>query len=685
MSTVQDTNTTAAPNEALSEAYARWKKSVEAELKGAPFDKKLVTRTFEGVALQPLYTRADAANLPDVASRPGQAPYLRGTRPLGYKQRPWEVAQEIAAASPKAFNTALVADLMHGQDSVVLAANDAGGISDLKDLTAALSGVDLNAIPVHLETGVDALPLASLYVTFAQKKKFDLTKLTGSVAADPLGEWVKSGRLPRTVAAHFDDVAGWTTWAAANAPQLRTIGVNGRVWAEAGGNAVHELAFSLASAAEYLRALSERGLDASSAASRIRFQFAVGPQFFTEVAKFRAFRALWTRVVVAFGASEETAAKALVHAATCRWNKTRLDVNVNMLRVTTEALSAVLGGCDSLHITPYDEVLGTTDDFSRRIARNVHTLLAEEFSFTQTADPAGGSWYVEKLTDELARKAWAVFQQIEAAGGYVAALRAGLPQKLVTEAAAEKMDAVGKRRLGLIGTNLFPNLKEKPVAAAKAAAKRASKAKKSVAAPAVAQNASWSDRFAAATKAAADGASIDGLAQLEPAAGSADAAITAVHPFRASAGFEQLRSASDAFAAKSGKRPQVFLAKMGPALQHKARADFSSGFFAAGGFEIQGRQAFDTPEAAAKAAADSGAPVVVLCSTDDTYPALVPSFAGAVKAATGGKIAVVLAGLPADAAAVESFRKAGIDEFIHVRANVRDVLAKFLKQIGALE
>lgn len=683
MSTVHNTNTTAAPNEAVTEAFARWKKTVEAELKGAPFDKKLVTRTFEGVALQPLYTSADLSGLPDLASRPGQAPFLRGKHADGYKQRPWEVAQEIAASTPEAFNKALVADLMRGQDSVVLAPNcgaDSLTISNLKDLSAALANVDLGAVPVHMDAGAEALSLASLYVAHARKQKTNLSTLTGSVTADPVGEWVRNGRLSQSVGDLYDELAGWTSWAAKNAPELRTIGVNARIWADAGGTAVHELAFALAAAVDYLRALKDRGVENNVAASRIRFQFAVGPQFFTEIAKFRAFRSLWTRVLVAFGLSDEIAARATVHVATCRWNKTRLDPHVNMLRVTTEALSAVLGGCDSLNIAPFDEVMGSSDDFSRRIARNVHTLLAEEFSFTQAADPAGGSWYVEKLTDELARKAWALFQSVEAKGGYTAALREGMPQALVTEAVKEKTDAVGKRRLGLIGTNLFPNLKEKPLATQAPAAKPAA-AKSTAAAKQLEKGASWQDRFAAAVEAATAGADIaQGRAETFPP----EWTITAVQSWRASAGFEQLRAASDSFAQRTGKRPRVFLAKMGPALQHKARADFSAGFFAAGGFEIVAKQSFETAADAAKAAAESGAPVAVLCSTDETYPALVPEFAGAVKAATGGKVSVVLAGMPAEAAVVESFRAAGVDEFIHIRASVYAVLAKFLKQIGAL-
>lgn len=679
---------TSAPSAPLSEAFAQWKKVVEAELKGASFDKKLVTPTFEGVALQPLYTRADLAGLANIATPPGKVPYLRGVRPFGYKDQPWAVAQEITARSAAEFNAALIGDLMGGQNNIVLKPNTPHGvtIADLADLNTALAGVDFAAVPINIVAGADALPLAAMFLELARARGFTWEKLTGSVASDPLSEWTVTGGLDTKIESCYDGLAGWTAWAAMHAPKLKTLGVNAALWGDAGGTAVHELAFALAAATEYLRALAARGISPDLASARFRFRFSIGPQFFTEVAKFRAFRPLWTRVLVAFGVPASTAVDAFVHAATGRWNKTLLDPQVNLLRVTTEALSAVLGGCDSLHIAPFDQVRGATDDFSRRIARNVHTLLAEEFNFTQTADPAGGSWYVEKLTDKLARKAWELFQVIESRGGLAAALREGYPQQLVSKAAEEKADAIGKRRLGLIGANLFPNLKEKAISAAPAITPVVQDRLYALY-PALAEpppSIGWPARLEKAFVAARSGAHIDQLVSLAHSNPTAESVIHSVVPWRASFGFETLRQASDAFAQSSGKRPRVFLAKIGPPAQHKARADFSTGFFAPGGFEIMGKQSFDTAEAAAVAALASGAPIAVLCSTDDTYPGLVPAFTAAVKTGSGDGIIVVLAGLPPDPATVTSYRAAGIDAFIHVRANLLESLTQFLQQIGAL-
>lgn len=630
----------AAPVETLSAALAQWRKTVESELKGVPFEKKLVTRTPEGTALQPLYTRLDLAGVPDLEQAPGVAPFLRGTSANSAVSRTWEYCQEIPAATPTEFNRALHTALMGGQNSVSLpAALVRAGVDDVLQ---ALDKVAIDCVPVHLDTGAIARPLASHYLAAAERRSIPPGLLTGGITADPLAEWVKNGRLAAPLASQLDALAEWTSAAAVTAPSLRTVGVSTVAWSDAGATATQELAFALAAGVEYLRELARRDVAVATTAARTRFSFAVGPQFFSEIAKFRAFRLLWARAMAAFGAGV-VAKDVVVHARTGTWNKTLHDVHVNMLRVTTEACSAVLGGVDSLHVSPFDEVCGTSDEISQRIARNVHTLLAEEFHFTDTADCAGGSWYVEKLTDDFARRAWKLFQEIEALGGYAAALRAGMPQKLVAASAADKDDAISKRRMGLIGTNLFPNLREKP--------------------PVVKAN---------ATAPAVAGLGAVGCDE-----------ITTVKARRAAEGFEELRRAADGFAKRTGARPKVFVAKIGPVKQHKARADFTAGFFAVGGFEMTGKEAFETGEAAAKAAAASGAPIVVLCSTDETYPELVPAFGKTLKAAKP-EVALVLAGLPADAAVTTAFREAGVDEFIHVRANVREVLAKFLKKIGAL-
>lgn len=620
----------------LVTVLARWRSTVENELKGVPFEKKLVTRLPEGIALQPLYSALDTRGLADAKALPGQAPFTRGKSADGYRSARWECAQEIAAATPKEFNEALSAELMCGQDSVVLPTHGFGGAE--ASLAAALEGVDLRAVTLHYDVGARPRANGEALLACSRHGGTPTARLRGSITGDPLAVWVKNGSLPESYEKMLDELAAWRGYLSLASPAMRSIGVSTLPWANAGASANQELAFALEAGTEYIRALVARGANVADVARAMRFSFAAGNQFFVEVAKFRAFRPLWSRVLAAFGEKAVEELMPVVQARTSDWTKTVHDAHVNMLRVTTEALSAVLGGVESLHIAPYDEVSGATNGFSRRIARNLHTLLSEEFSFTDAADPAGGSWYIEKLTDELARRAWILFQEIEAAGGYVAALRAGVPQAMVEKTAAAKADAIDRRRQGIIGTNLFPNLNETALAAP-----------------------------APLTKAA------QGAEPIKPATAR-----------RAAEKYEALRAAAKAYAiSHGGKAPQVFLAKIGPVVQHKARADFTTGFFAAGGFKPMGKDSFPGAAEAAKAAIESGAPVAVLCSTDDTYPELVPAFAGAVKAVKP-EVVVIVAGLPADEALAKAWKAAGVDEFIHLRANNRVMLESFLKKIGAL-
>ena len=615
----------------------------------------------------------------------------------------------LPGPAPADFNRALVAALASGQNAALLPLDaaarrgrsplEAGGaeigadgvsLADATDVATALHGVDFSGAPLRIETGAVAGPFAAVLAAAFPAPAGGLGTLKGAVTADPLAWFATEGLLGVSLATCLDDLAGWTALVAGAAPEVKTIGVDSAWVLEAGGNAVQELAAGLAMAVEYLRALEERRVPVAVSAPRCAFSFAIGPQFFLEIAKLRAFRLLWSRVLAAWG-DPSLAAAAGLHARTARFDKTILDPHVNLLRTTTESLAAVLGGADSVQVGPFDEMARVPGELSQRIARNIALMLSAEFNFHEVTDAAGGSFFVEALTDELARKAWALFQEIEGKGGFVTTLTQGVLQTLIAATAAEKRRQLDTRRLAILGTNLFPNLREKPLpvstfdAAAWRAARRAEIAARAnpaaVNLPA-AGNARWSARFEQAVAAAKSGATLAAISAAWLPAGETVATVQAARPWRAAEGFEALRATADRYAQTNGRRPQVFLAKMGPVKQHKPRADFSAGFFAVGGFEALGKDSFVDAAAAAEAAHASGAPIVVLCSTDETYPTLVPAFAAAAKAHQPALL-VVLAGLPADAATVETYRQAGIDAFIHVRANVRVLLAQLLAKIGA--
>lgn len=696
--------------------YDEWRQAAEKTLKGVPFEKKLITKTYEGIDLRPIYVRADTAGLPHMQTLPGLPPYVRGTEPLGYVLKPWEVCQELPYGAPAEVNRAARADVARGQtalnlplDRATLAGLDPdaaatgdvgqGGVSlaSAADVTTILDGVTPAQPPLLIQAGAQALPVAALVLAAARRQGASPEQVRGCIGMDPLGTLAAHGTLSLPLKRAYDEMAQLSAWAAANAPELRTISIALHPYHDGGGNAVQELAFALATGVAYIRALLARGLAIDTIAAQIQFSFSIGAHFFMEIAKLRAARLLWSRVVAAFGGSGP-AQKMAIHARTSAWTKTRSDANNNMLRATAEAFAGVMGGCDSLHVSPFDEAAGLPDDFSRRIARNVHIILRQECNFFRLVDPAGGASSVETLTDELARSAWTLFQEIERQGGMAQALQAGFPQAQVARMRTQRLAGVAQRKDVIVGANLYPNLKERPVEVRKtdsAALQRERTAalqnlreasdpgQRSDALATLAQAAAGIPEqvVEAAIAAAMHGATLGDLTEALRAGFGAGPTVGAIPPGRASEQFEALRAAAEAYAARTGQRPQVFLANMGPVAQHKARSDFATGFFETGGFGVSTNDGFATVEAAAQAAQAAGAPIVVICSADDTYPAIVPPLTQALKAARP-TTTVILAGYPADQ--VESYRQAGVDEFIHLRANCYEVLARLQKQQGVM-
>ena len=693
--------------------YDEWRKAAEAMLKGAPFEKRLITKTHEGINLQPMYWAKDAEGLSHLDSLPGFPPYVRGTDTLGFKANPWEVSQELPYATPEEFNRALRADLERGQTTINMPldratllgedvdrvhAEDVGrggvSISSLDDLGKALDRVDLEQTPIFIQAGASAVPIGSMLLALLQKQAKQAGQLSGCIGADPLGELATLGKLPRSISGAYDDMAQFTAWAAANAPELQTVIVQGHPYHDGGGNAIQELACAIATGVEYLREMQNRFLPIDTAAPRIRFALSLGSNFFMEMAKLRAARMLWARVVKAFGGNDESQ-KMRIHARTSSWNKTAYDPNVNMLRTTTEAFSGVLGGCDSLHISPFDEAVRAPTDHTRRVARNTHTVLREEAGLTRTVDPAGGSWYVENLTDTVASKSWDLFQEIEKQGGMFQSLQAGYPQAAVAETAAGRAKSYAQRRDVFVGVNMYANMTETPLEAPKIDADALQQKRNAeLTAYRAAVDEEWrqsaleklttstpDEVIKAAIHAASGGATLEDLCQALASSEEMDPLIEPVKIQRGSVAYEQLRRQAEAYAECTGSLPKVFLANMGPIPQHKARADFTRGFLEVGAFDVIGNDGFATTDDAAKAAIDSGAQVVVICSTDKTYPDLVPSLAKSIKDAKPDTV-LLLAGYPTDH--IEAFKTAGVEDFIHLRANCYEMLVNIQNKIGVV-
>ncbi len=694
-----------------------WRVAAEKLLKGIPFDKKMVFRTYEGIDLRAMYSSADLPPGTAESQLPGFPDFRRGGHVLGRDGETWEITQEISYPTYEEFGTALRHDLQQGQTGIYLPLDRAaragldpdqsdeehvgrGGVSitSLSELALALEGVDLSRYALYIEAGQSGpVFLAMVSALLAQQGK-PSDALRGSVGTDPIGTLIRDGVLPASLEGAYDEMYSATHWAVLHAPLVRTIAASGSPYRNAGADAVQELACAVGTAVEYVRAMLDRGLTIHDIARRVWFTFSIGTDFFMEVARLRAARMIWSGVVEAFGGNEEDQVM-MMHARTSGFTLTQVDPYVNMLRATTGAFAAAAGGADSVHVAPFDELFRTPDEFSRRIARNSQIILGAEAHVDSVIDPAGGSWYVEWLTDALAHKSWALFQDIEAKGGMAEAVKGGFIQKLVNDAAAVRKEGSDRRRDPIVGVSVYANAAETPLDARPVDAeafhrRRSGLMKKLKGSPdrrpetpirrclARIQESASAEKMALMIDAVSSGATLGEIALVwRSARGETPAKAEPLPVRRQAEAYEELRDAMSRFTARTGSRPRVFLASMGPVGQHKARADFSTAFFAAGGYDILAPGGFDTAEGAVRAAATSGAAIVVLCSTDDTYPSIVPTFCALLKASCPG-VTIVLAGYPQDH--IGSFRKAGIDEFVHIRANVVEVLRSLAQRIGVM-
>ena len=686
-----------------------WKAACEALLKGAPFEKKMFTKTYEGITFDPMYTRKHTEDILPKGVMPGMGDYLRGVDAAGYIGKPWGIAQACDETLPAENNELL----RHEHDKgatiyhIVLdtasrtgvdarqaeAVGDTGtSVTTVEDMHVLLTGLDLAKFPLYVYAGANAVPLLALVAAARRAAGEDMAAVRGIVGADPIGALAADGKLPASLDAHYDSLAAAARWATVNAPHLRTVFVRSDVYSNGGANDVQEVASVLATATAYLRALCERGLTIDEAASQIAFAFSMGANFFLQIAKLRAVRPLWAQIVGAFGGSAE-AQKMRIHARPALFFKTIYDPYVNMLRNTTEIFSGVVGGIDSFESAPFDEPIRKGDEFSRRIARNVQIMLQEEFGLLQPIDPAGGSWAVETLTRQMKEKIWAEFQRIEKEGGIIAALRAGSLQESVAAVLAARFKNADLRRDRIVGNNMYPNMtetlldrREEDTAAMKQARKEtidaylsdidAEHCKKALAAFKA------DGALGHGIEAALAGATIAELmAAVTEGKGSSET-VAAIAPHRWSERFEALRQRTEDYKAAKNDNVKIFLANMGPIPQHKARADFTTGFLQVGAFEVLGNDGFKTVEEAAEAARASGADAVVICSTDATYPEIVPALAPKLHEVLPNARVFLAGAAPKDL--LETYNNAGIDEYISVKANCYEVLERLQKKKGMI-
>ncbi|WDO05670.1 methylmalonyl-CoA mutase subunit beta [Streptomyces murinus] len=549
--------------------HEQWQRLVEGvlrksgkEVSGAAAEDALSTTLEDGLRTRPLYTARDTAPDPGL---PGFAPFVRGARPEGGVADGWGVRQRHTTLA----DGAVLADLENGGTSLWLALGE-GGIP-LADLGRALEGVYLDLAPVVLDAGRDTAEAAEALLALYADKGVEPKAVRGNLGGDPLGYEARTG-----TAQDFAPYADLAARCAETYPGLRALTVDALPYHEAGGSAAQELGASLATGVAYLRALTEAGLSVEQAAGQLEFRYAATADQFLTIAKLRAARRLWARVAEVSGAP----GAQTQHVVTSPVMMSRRDPWVNMLRTTIATLAAGVGGADSVTVLPFDHALGLPDAFARRIARNTSTILIEESYLARVIDPAGGSWYVERLTDELAEAGWEFFRTIERDGGQAAVLRSGRLRTDLATTWAERSKKLAKRREPITGVSEFPLLAEKPV-------------------------------------------------EREPAPQAPSGGLPRV---RRDEAFEELRARSDAHLAATGARPRIFLATLGSAAEYTARASFAANLFQAGGIEPVTEGTFE----------DSGATEAVLCSSDATYAERAEETAAALRAA--GARQVFLAG-----------------------------------------
>lgn len=624
-----------------------WEKAINADLKGADYAKKLIWNTWEGVNVKPYYRSEDLKDLGWLlANLPGEFPYARGSKKLA---NDWEVRSEIFESDLAQANASALRNLSRGCDGVSFSVICREGrifgqnVQSQQDFDTLINGIDLKKTALHLDFSGHAKQAYS-YLVAAAEKQNALAEVKGSLVYDPIQKLAATGKLCYDRDGLRKAVAELAKNVAAKTPGVRAITVQTHAYHNAGSNILQELAIALAAGTEYMDALTEAGMTGVEAAKSIGFSFSIGSNYFFEIAKIRAFRVLWAAILKEYKAEDVA---PYVHGRTSMWNATQFDPNVNMLRGTTEAMSAVIGGVDALTVVPYDAVFRTPDEFSYRIARNTQLILKSESALQRLIDPAAGSYYIESMTDTLATKAIEQLKLIEAKGGIIAALLDGSIQKEIADVQSKKEKAIIARREVLLGTNQYPNLTET--------------ISTSIQLPEGVPYKESNEGHSCCSK-------VGCTIEVKPLAIRRGAEV-----------FEKMRLSTEAFAQKTGSAPKVFIWTAGNLAMRLARATFVKNFYGCAGFASIDTNGIKTAEEGIALAKSHNPDIFVICSKDEEYADIAAAVVAPIKAAFP-KASVVIAGYPEDQ--IESLKAQGVDDFVHVRTNVVEHLTAIQAKLG---
>ncbi len=669
----------------MSDKMAKWQALAAKELKGQSPDA-LVWDTLEGIAVKPLYTAADVAGLPQLDEVPGVAPFTRGVRATMYAGRPWTIRQYAGFSTAEESNAFYRKALAAGQQGVSVAfdlathrgydsdhprvVGDVGkagvAIDSVEDMKVLFDGIPLEKISVSMTMNGAVIPILANFIVTGEEQGVSRAALSGTIQNDILKEFMVRNTYIYPPEPSMRIIADIIEYTAKEMPKFNSISISGYHMQEAGANLVQELAFTLADGREYVRAAIERGMDVDDFAGRLSFFFAIGMNFFMEAAKLRAARMLWHRIMEGFDAKKVGSLMLRTHCQTSGVSLQEQDPYNNVVRTAYEALAAVLGGTQSLHTNALDEAIALPTEFAARIARNTQLILQEETGITKVIDPLAGSYYVESLTNELAEKAWALMEEVEAMGGMTKAVATGMPKLRIEESAAKRQAAIDRGDEVIVGVNKYKLDKQDPIdildidnvavreaQIARLAATRAARddARVAAALAEVERRAGHGGNLLdAAVEAARARATVGEISDaMEKVFGRHRAEVKTLAgvygaAYEGDQGFAQIQKDVENFAEEEGRRPRMLVVKMGQD-GHDRGAKVIATAFADIGFDVDVGPLFQTPEEAAQDAIDNDVHVIGISSQAAGHKTLAPKLVAALRAAGAEDILVICGGV----------------------------------------
>jgi len=630
-------------NEFQFPSFEEWKQEAIKSLNGDDYEKRLFTNTIENIILKPIYNLNDLENnILYNFQYPGIAPYNRGNNPLGYKANPWYIAQAIPYPDIKQFNTALRNDLVNGQNAINIKVRGNSNhhrqikygieLNNIDDFTNAFENIDLSNYPIYFSSEDFFYDLSKLFLEYLKFSNIDLAKVYGNLGADIYGKLLSSGNLQFPIQKYYGQIAEIIKQYRDLSSDFGVININGALFHNSGANAIQEIAYSFTTALEYLQNLQSFNLNIDEIAQTMRFSFGVGSNFFMEIAKLRAARIIWTKIIREFGGNEQSQ-KMFIHSQTSLRNKTKFNPWSNIIRNTTECLSAILGNSNSIEVGFFDFAYGYPSELSRRLARNTQLIFLYESHLIDTIDPVAGSYYLENLTNELCLLVWKEIQKIEASGGFMENIKNGNIQAEIKQTAANQIKDYHTRKLGIIGTNKYPLLNEKT--------------------PEDYMEFEYNEEN-----------------QSEQ---NNELNIEQLKALRFAEDFEKLRDNANAYKEKNGAYPSITLFNFGELSEYKSRNDFATEYLSIAGFEVKSSPGFQTSSDAMKYLLDTPCNIIVICSTDENYKKFVPEFAQMVKKFKPLTY-IILAGYPKEQ--IELYKQFGVDDFIYRNSDLYETLLR---------